>query len=181
MQLGLGNSESEEVETELHKLSGRITGQCGLLFTDKAKEEVLEWFKNYSALEYARSGHVAPETVVLQPGPQEEFCHSIEPHIRKLGLPSKLDKGEVVLYKEYKVCKKGQILTPEQARILKLIAMPIATFRLTIKCRWSKTGGFESFIDTDDDETVITKEKDDENMEEDDDEDESEDEEVDEN
>lgn len=147
MALGLGTCESTEADKGLHKLTERITGQCGLLFTDHGKEKVLDWFENYSAMEYARSGHVAPETVIIPEGPQDEFCHSIEPHIRKLGMPSKLEKGVVSLYKDYTVCKKGQILTPEQAKILKLIAQPIATFRLTIKCHWAKGGSFEAFVE----------------------------------
>lgn len=150
MQLGLGATESTEVEKDLHKLSQRITNQCGLLFTSRAKEAVQKWFSNYSAVDYARSGFRATETVTIDKGPQDEFCHSIEPHIRKLGLPSKLDKGIVVLYKDYTVCKKGQILTPEQAKILKLIAKPIATFKLTPKCYWNKKSGFESLLDDDD-------------------------------
>lgn len=152
MQLGLGNSDATEVEKDLHKLSKRITNQCGLLFTSRTKEAVQKWFDEYSAIDYARSGFRATETVVIDEGPQDEFCHSIEPHIRKLGLPSKLDKGIVVLYKDYTVCKKGQILTPEQAKILKLIAKPIATFQLTIKCHFDKKSGFTSFVDGDDDE-----------------------------
>ena len=177
MQLGLGNSESTEVEKDLHKLSKRITNQCGLLFTSRDKAEVLKWFEDYSELDYARSGFRATETVTIEAGPQEEFCHSIEPHIRKLGLPSKLDKGMVVLYKDYTVCKKGQILTPEQAKILKLIAKPIATFRLTIKCLWNKKTGFESLAEGDDDAAVDSGRGDDE--EDDDDDNEEEDEEMD--
>lgn len=152
MQLGLGNSDSTEVEKDLHKLSKRITNQCGLLFTSRDKEAVQKWFDEYSAMEYARSGFRATETVTIEEGPQDEFCHSIEAHIRKLGLPTKLDKGIVVLYKDYTVCKKGQILTPEQAKILKLIAKPIATFRLTIKCHWNKKTGFESLVEGDEDD-----------------------------
>lgn len=152
MQLGLGNTEATEVEIDLHKLAKRITNQCGLLFTNRDKEAVQKWFAEYSALDYARSGFRATETVTIEEGPQDEFCHSIEPHIRKLGLPSKLDKGIVVLYKDYTVCKKGQILSPEQAKILKLIAKPIATFRLTMKCMWNKKTGFEILASGDDDE-----------------------------
>lgn len=149
MQLGLGTSKATEPEKHLHKLSSRIDNQCGLLFTSRDKEEVQKWFDEYSAMEYARSGFRATETVEIEEGPQDEFCHSIEPHIRKLGLPTKLDKGVVVVYKDYTVCKKGQILTPEQAKILKLIAKPIATFKLTIKCYWNKKTGFESFVEGD--------------------------------
>lgn len=146
MQLALGKSEDDETETDLHKLSNRLHGQCGLLFTTRAEDDVLEWSKQYSALEYARSGFIATETVVLPEGPLEDFSHAIEPHLRSLGMPTKLDKGVVTLYKEFTVCTEGKTLTPEQARILKLIAKPMATFSLEIKCSWSKDSGYKSYV-----------------------------------
>ncbi|CAD7092633.1 unnamed protein product [Hermetia illucens] len=144
MQLGLGRSKEEEFERDLYKVSKRIEGQCGLLFTEKSKEEILEWSSHYSALEYARSGFVASRTVSLTKGPMNDFAHSMEPHLRSLGLPTKLEKGVVTLVKDHVVCEKGKVLTPEQARILKLIAIPMATFKLSVKCAWTKEGGFEN-------------------------------------
>lgn len=122
----------------------------GLLFTDTSKKEVLDWAKDYWAIEYARSGFVPTETVVLKEGPLEEFAHSMEPHLRSLGLPTKLQKGVVTLYNDFTVCEEGKVLTPEQARILKLIAKPMAKFKLTIKCSWTKKdGGFELHVEDD--------------------------------
>lgn len=146
MQLALGKSEDDEISDNIHKLSQRLRGQCGLLFTIRSEEEVLEWSKQYSALEYARSGFIATETIVLPEGPLEDFSHAIEPHLRSLGMPTKLDKGIVTLYKEFTVCTEGKVLTPEQARILKLIAKPMATFTLEIKCSWSKETGYKSYV-----------------------------------
>lgn len=72
----------------------------------------------YEEIDYARSGFVAQETITLRKGPMADFPHSIEPHLRQLGMPTALQKGVVTLIKEYTVCKEGQTLTPEQARIL---------------------------------------------------------------
>nr|XP_014094868.1 mRNA turnover protein 4 homolog [Bactrocera oleae] len=149
MQIGLGRSKAEEIEIDLYKLSKRLTGQVGLLFTEKSKKEVLEWAKKYWAVEYARSGFKATETVVLPAGPLEEFTHSIEPHLRSLGMPTKLQKGVVTLFSDYTVCEEGKVLTPEQARILKLIAKPMAKFQLTMKCSWTKDSGFELHVEDD--------------------------------
>lgn len=55
-------------------------------------------------------------TEYLLTGPMEDFSHAIEPHLRALGLPTKLEKGIVTLYKEHTVCVEGKTLTPEQAR-----------------------------------------------------------------
>ncbi|XP_023293648.2 mRNA turnover protein 4 homolog [Lucilia cuprina] len=149
MQIALGRTKAEEIEVDLHKLSKRLTGQVGLLFTEKTKKEVLEWAENYWAVEYARSGFVATETVVLPEGPLTEFAHSMEPHLRSLGMPTLLKKGVVTLLSDYTVCEKGKVLTPEQARILKLCAKPMAKFQLTMKCSWTKSDGFELHVEDD--------------------------------
>jgi mRNA turnover protein 4 len=43
----------------------------------------------------------------------------MEPYVRtKLGLPTSVKNGIVHLEKEHTVCNEGDILTPEQAKIL---------------------------------------------------------------
>lgn len=146
MQLGLGKTKEDEVQKNLHKLSKRLVGQCGLLFTNRSKQEVSDFFETFSAPDYARSGFVATEEVTLPEGPLPEFPHSLEPHLRQLGMPTSLQRGVITLVKEYTVCKKGSVLTPEQARILKLMGKPMAEFCVTLKCMWDKDGGkFKKF------------------------------------
>lgn len=137
MRLGLKQAELDENFCEA------MEGQRGLLFTKHDKETVVDWFKDYSAEEFARSGFKASETVVLPEGPLEGFSHAIEPHLRKLGMPTKLDRGIVTLINDYTVCEKNQMLTPEQAKILKLINRPLATFRVNVECCVTKEDGYE--------------------------------------
>ncbi|KOX67864.1 mRNA turnover protein 4 like protein [Melipona quadrifasciata] len=164
--LGLGRSLETEIENNLHKLSLALRGQCGLLFTNRSKKElqtrtklasvrmnfvkVLNWMDEYEEIDYARSGFVVQETIVLSEGPMPEFSHSIEPHLRQLGMPTVLQKGVVTLIKEYTVCKEGQMLTPEQARILKLLNKPLATFKLIPLGVFSKKHGYKQLLSQDD-------------------------------
>lgn len=76
------------------------------------------FFDNFVEKDYARGGTLASETVVLNEGPLEQFPHSMEPHLRSLGLPTALKRGVVTLIKDYTVCQEGQMLNPEQAKIL---------------------------------------------------------------
>lgn len=148
MQLGLRrvvDSEDEEIKKTLSELCDRLTGQCGLLFTNHERQVVIDWFGSFCDVDFARSGFIATETLILPPGNLEEFSHAIEPHLRKLGMPTKLERGIVTLYKEFTVCEKGQVLSPEQARILKLLGRPIAEFKMNIECCWTKDKGFELF------------------------------------
>lgn len=81
--------------------------------------------------------------MTLPEGPLPDFSHAIEPHLRKLGMPTKLDRGIVTLYSDYTVCEKGKTLTPEQAKILKLVGKSLAKFKVNIECCFTKEDGFE--------------------------------------
>ena len=56
----------------------------------------LRWFTKYTEMDYARAGNKATFTVNLDPGPLEQFPHSMEPQLRQLGLPTALKKGRGV-------------------------------------------------------------------------------------
>ncbi|CAH1991978.1 unnamed protein product [Acanthoscelides obtectus] len=157
--VGLGRSEEEEIETDLHKISKVLKGQCGLLFTNCKKKEVAEWFENYAVEDYARSGCVATKTIELKEGPLKQFAHSREPYLRKLGMPTKLDKGVVTLIKDYTVCKERDILTPEQATILQYLDHRLATFRFILKAKWTKGKGFEKLIDDEEEQNNEDEQK----------------------
>lgn len=145
MTLALGKSPEDEYCDNLHKVSKLLQGQCGLLFTNIERYEVLRWFKDYANPDFARSGNVATESVFLDQGPLLQFQHSMEPQLRQLGLPTSLQKGVITLIKDHSVCSEGDILTPEQARILKLLGNEMMEFKITVQCMWSNDGSFESF------------------------------------
>lgn len=79
---------------------------------------MVKYFENFVQLDYAKSGNVATETVILEEGKLTQFPHSIEPHLRSLGLPTQLQAGIVTLVKETAICKEGQVLNSTQAKIL---------------------------------------------------------------
>ncbi|XP_077060273.1 mRNA turnover protein 4 homolog [Siphateles boraxobius] len=165
MMIALGKGPTDEYKDNLHKLSRFLRGEVGVLFTNKTKDEVQEYFSEFKEMDYARAGSVATMAVTLDEGPLEQFPHSMEPQLRQLGLPTALKKGVVTLIKDFEVCKEGDTLTPEQARILKLFGNEMAEFKLSIKCMWnSESGDFEKLTDGDVEET--RKEKADEDSEE---------------
>uniref|UniRef100_A0A2I3G1R7 Ribosome assembly factor mrt4 n=1 Tax=Nomascus leucogenys TaxID=61853 RepID=A0A2I3G1R7_NOMLE len=148
MMVALGRSPSDEYKDNLHQVSKRLRGEVGLLFTNRTKEEVNEWFTKYTEMDYARAGNTAAFPVSLDPGPLEQFPHSMEPQLRQLGLPTALKRGVVTLLSDYEVCKEGDVLTPEQARILKLFGYEMAEFKVTVKYMWdSQSGSFQQMGD----------------------------------
>uniref|UniRef100_A0A2I3G314 Ribosome assembly factor mrt4 n=1 Tax=Nomascus leucogenys TaxID=61853 RepID=A0A2I3G314_NOMLE len=134
MMVALGRSPSDEYKDNLHQVSKRLRGEVGLLFTNQ--------------MDYAIAGNKAAFTVSLDPGPLEQFPHSMEPQLRQLGLPTALKRGVVTLLSDYEVCKEGDVLTPEQAHVLKLFGYEMAEFKVTIKYMWdSQLGRFQQMGD----------------------------------
>jgi len=66
----------------------------------------------------------------------------MEPYLRELGLPTKLNFAKIELLSDVYVCREGQVLNVEQAKILKLLGHKMAAFNLTLLCQRSKTGKF---------------------------------------
>ncbi|EPQ28863.1 uncharacterized protein PFL1_03666 [Pseudozyma flocculosa PF-1] len=141
----LGTTEEEEIRTGISGIASRLTGNVGLLFTESPPAEVVDWFKEYSRIDFARGGFKATETVVLPEGPvmarttpPETLPHPIEPQLRKLGMPTELKRGVPTLLQEYRVCKKGDALTADQAQILKHLLIQMANFKLVPLAYWSE-------------------------------------------
>jgi len=155
MQLALGKDKENELKDNLRLVSANITGNCGLLFTNEPESTVKQFFQNYKESDFARSGFEATQTIQLEAGPTQ-FDHSVEAYLRtKLGMPTSLKQGIVSLEKPYLVCTEGKPLTPEKARILKLLGITMSEFKIELICRWS-TGEFEQIVErpTEDDGDV---------------------------
>ncbi|KAG8995420.1 mRNA turnover and ribosome assembly protein [Tulasnella sp. JGI-2019a] len=149
MAKALGTTPEEEQKPNLHKVGKMLSGPVGLFFTSFPPEEVIEWFKDFSKPDFARSGNVAPKQVVLPEGPivmyndlSSPFPSSMDPQLRKLGLSTRLMKGVPSLQVPQVVCKKGDVLSPEQAQLLKLIGEQLAVFKVRLAGRWSEDDGW---------------------------------------
>ncbi|XP_055942341.1 uncharacterized protein LOC129972283 [Argiope bruennichi] len=142
MAMALGHTPEGEYRLNLHKIAEMLIGERGLLFTNQSVDEVTNWFQSYSEGDFARSGNIATEDVILPEGPLAQFPHNLESYLRQLGLPTTLKKGVIHLIKEHVVCREGDRLSPETARILKLLGYEMAEFRIKILSVWSQDGTF---------------------------------------
>lgn len=137
MQVSLGRSIADEIRPGLHKVSKLLRGDSGLCFTNMPKEEAQRLFNEYEEFDFARTGSTAIEKVELKEGPLDQFTHEMEPFLRKQGIPVRLNKGVVELVSDFVVCEEGKPISPEASRILRLMGIKMATFRLHLICRWS--------------------------------------------
>jgi len=154
----LGNTVEEEYNENLHKMSVLMRGEVGLLFTNEKTDDVVEHFENLSSSDFARTGATCRETVVLPEGPLPDFSHAIEPQLRLLGLPTTLKRGIVNLIKEHVVCKEGELLSSNQAHLLKLLGKQQADFRLRMLAVWSNDGEFKILADIPTSESIEEEE-----------------------
>ena len=62
-------------------------------------------------------------------------------------MPVKLDLQKIELLSDVYVCREGQVLNVEQAKLLKLLGHKMAKFNLTMLCQRSsaKKGKFREF------------------------------------
>jgi len=145
MQLALGMTAAQECQDNIHKIANRISGPCALLFTEKPPAEIQQLFTEYRPLDFARAGATATETVTLSKGPDAlaRLPHSIEAHLRAIGLPTQLKEGRIHLLGDHTVCKEGQEISADVAQVLKLLEIKQAKFLLTVEAHWKKGGEFE--------------------------------------
>jgi mRNA turnover protein 4 len=134
MQAALGKGEETAYLPNLHEMD--VSGSIGLLFTNAEPEEVCAYFDAFERKDYARGGSKAAYSVVLPEGQvmlgPDEFPPSMETQLRKLGVPSILKAGKVILNGEYTICKEGETLNHEQAKLLKMFYHEMAVFKVTV-------------------------------------------------
>lgn len=160
MLKALGRTAVDSFRPDLYKLSKLLRGKRGLFLTNSSPEEVNQYFESIVVEEFARPGVRCTSKVELKNDEEglaklERLAFTMEPVLRQLGLPTKLEKGKIVLLKDSVICKEGEILSPEQCRLLKLLDHKIAEFSISVLGVWSQEHGFSQISeDVDAEETI---------------------------
>lgn len=163
MAKALGDSPATEPYPGTSLLSPYLTGAVGLLFTPRDPASVLEYFSSFCPVDFARAGTIASRSFTLPSGtlysrggevPQDEdvpIGHSVEPGLRKLGVPTRLVKGRVELEREFEVCKEGDVLGSGQTTLLKMFGVAISEFRVGIRAYWTAETGEVTLVEENED------------------------------
>lgn len=165
MALALGLDESSECAPNMSHLARRLHGDLGLLFTNESPERVQLVLAEAQEEDYARTGNKTSTGVVIEADPaglrnvdtNELLSATVEPQLRAAGMPTKLRGGAVLLATDsYKVCREGEVLTADQARILKIFGIKMATFRVILLAHHQQDGTFEEYeVDDEEDEEAL--------------------------
>uniref|UniRef100_H0XY09 Ribosome assembly factor mrt4 n=1 Tax=Otolemur garnettii TaxID=30611 RepID=H0XY09_OTOGA len=129
MTVALGRTLAAEYKDRLHQVSKKL-GKAGLLLTSCSKDEVNESFMKYTEI-----NGLSRE---LDPRPLEQFPHSLAPQLKWRGLPAALRRGVGTLLEGG---KEGNVLSSEQARVMKLFGYEMAEFSISIKYMWDVEQG----------------------------------------
>ena len=169
MSRALGHDASSEVQPGIHLLASYMSGAIALLFTPRPPQQVSSYFSSFSPVDFARAGALAPRSFHLPAGlvystggevpPSHDvpMSHTVEPELRKLGVPVRMLRGKVVLGGDesgegsegYTVCKAGDTLDARQTRLLRIFSVCMAEFRVRIVAYWSAESGNVTEVDVD--------------------------------
>lgn len=160
MARALGHTPEDSYAENIYKLTDYLKGSVGLLFTNRQPDSILFYFSELSQVDFARAGVAATRDFVIPRGvvmstagevPAEydvPMGHTIEPELRRLGVPTRMVKGKIVLEeapegasdeekKGYVVCRAGDVLDSRQTRLLKLFSVCMSEFRVHALAYWS--------------------------------------------
>ncbi|EHA27906.1 hypothetical protein CBS63078_9130 [Aspergillus niger] len=166
MAVALGHNPENEAAPNLHKLNPYLTGAVGLLFTSRDPQSVTDYFESFRPLDFARSGTVSTRAFSIPNGQvysrageipvseDEPLSHTIEPELRKLGVPTRLVKGKVMLeltegQEGFPVCREGEVLDSRQTTLLKMFGVVMAEFHVALKAHWTRESGEVEILEKD--------------------------------
>ncbi|KAF1815189.1 hypothetical protein P152DRAFT_456240 [Eremomyces bilateralis CBS 781.70] len=159
MARAMGTTPATEPQPGLHTLSEHLDGPTGLIFSSRKPDDLLEDLKSMTSGAYGRAGTVASRKYVVPAGivytrggeiPAKDDVKVTamqEVHLRAQGLPTRLEKGDVLLDEDYTVCKKGEVLTGHQSAILKFFGVEVAEFQVRVKAYWSAEAQTTTVLD----------------------------------
>ena len=117
IQVALGKSPETEIADNTHLLSKYMRGQVCLVLSNKTKDQLNKAFKEEAASveDFATAGTNATYTVHLKAGTDalDGYGHSMEPYLKQLGLPTKLNFQKIELLSDVYICREGQTLNVE--------------------------------------------------------------------
>ncbi|KAK3649037.1 mRNA turnover and ribosome assembly protein [Elasticomyces elasticus] len=139
MAKALGMTVETEHAPGLAKLTKYLKGSVGILCTSREPDAVLEYFNGYTEVDFARAGTKATRSRGGEAAIEDDLPlpHSLEVTVRKWGMPTRMDKGKVMLDQEYVVAEDEQELNSQQTALLKLFGVAMAEFKVQVLSYWS--------------------------------------------
>mmetsp|Transcript_8580 Transcript_8580/g.28111 ORF Transcript_8580/g.28111 Transcript_8580/m.28111 type:complete len:227 (-) Transcript_8580:143-823(-) len=141
MELALGGTSAEsEIRTNFRKVAGARWD--ALVATDADRTEVEAGLAKVRQPDFAVAGFVPATHIALEDGPLDQFPTSMCAQLTKLGLAVHVKDAKLHLHEPFRVAQPGSPLTPEQAKLLKLLDIKLDIFEPQLTCAWTAPGTF---------------------------------------
>jgi len=121
--------------SNLDKVSGLLKGKIGLIFSDSPIFDLKPLIESNRKPAAAKVGMVAPLDVTIPPGPtgmdpsQISFFHA-------LNMSTKIQKGQIEISKEFKVCTAGKKVENSAAVLLQKLSIKPFAYGMEILWVW---------------------------------------------
>jgi mRNA turnover protein 4 len=139
LKLALGGSE-ESSDDSVNMLCDFFDGQIALVFTNQPVSTLKSKLENFSKIEFAQPGSISPANVVLSKGDTvfKSMSSSNDEYLRNLGLDVNVNEGKLNLVSDFLAAGKGQALTSEQCKILKLLGIKLGKVKVEVRAIFDK-------------------------------------------
>ncbi|CAL5998787.1 Ribosomal_protein L10 [Hexamita inflata] len=140
LQLALGKTAETSLAPRTHLLSKIIQRKCALMFTNLKAEDVKQQLEAATQTAYVQGGQIATQTIVIEQGHlnKDLYAGTLEPELRRLGMPTKLDNEVILVTENYTICEEGKQLNGAQASLLRHFGYQLAEFKIEPVCAWLK-------------------------------------------
>ena len=120
--------DENEVRPGMSQLLQYLNGPTALFMTNESDADVREYLQSVTHPDFANAGFEATEDFVVPEGPLPQFNYSMDGFLREIGLPVQLQNGTIVCIRDHQVCKQGEPLTKNQAKVLKQFDIKMGTY-----------------------------------------------------
>ena len=141
LKLAFGTSEDSKTDNELNMLSDFFgDGQAAVVFSNLPVSSLKEKLEKFEKIEFAQPGTLSPANVILGKGESvfKKLSSSNDEHLRTLGLDVTVENGKLNLVSDFLCAKKGEALSSEQCKILKLLGIKIGKVSISVRAVYDK-------------------------------------------
>ena len=112
---------------ELGSLKDIIEANCIILFSDKDPFELAAILNDNKTPSYAKAGQIAPDDIIVEPGPTELTPGPAISELGALGIKIAIEEGKISIREPKTIVKKGDMISGKAASIMmKLGIKPIS-------------------------------------------------------
>ncbi|MEM5836166.1 MAG: 50S ribosomal protein L10 [Candidatus Aenigmatarchaeota archaeon] len=123
-------TKKERIE-EIEKM---IPNHVAIVLT---RENVFKIYMKLTALKfetYVKESDIAPNDIVIKPGPTKLLAGPAISEISKAGIPVGVEDGKIAIKKEVTIVKKGERISKEVANALRKLEIKPITISLNVVC-----------------------------------------------